>query len=88
MFEGLFEPIKQQLNCLQFNHLNDVNQNYTDHFKDSMSYSWNSAKGAFYFFCHGIYPDAFKTNGSETITDLNNVIQRKMSNINDNNCNN
>jgi hypothetical protein len=30
---------------------------------------------------HGIYPDAFETNGSDTIVNLNSILQNKIKNI-------
>lgn len=65
-----------------FNHLESVGQNYTEHFNDSMSYSWTSLKSSFYFFVHGIYPDVFETSGSNTIIELNNQIKEKLDNLN------
>lgn len=73
------------LNSRQFTHLNSVNQSYTTHFNDSMKYSWMSLKSSFYFFCHGFYPDAFETRGSDTIVDLNSIIQDKMNQIREHN---
>lgn len=64
-----------------FRHLDYVNQNYSEHLKDSMSYSWESLKGSFYFFCHGIYPDIFEKNGSETIHFLDERLQKKFEEI-------
>lgn len=77
-------PIRNTLNSQHFNHLESVGQNYTEHFSDSMNYSWNSLKSSFYFFCHGFYPDVFETSGSKTILDLSSVIQDKLNKINEN----
>lgn len=60
-----------------FKHLEFANQSYFEHFRDSLFYCGISLKGAFYFFCHGIWPDSFQQNGSETIHDLNNIIYEK-----------
>lgn len=78
-------PVMTTLTPKPFNHLESVGQTYNQHFNDSMKYSWMSLKSSFYFFCHGFYPDIFETRGSETITDLNAIIQNKMFQINDNN---
>ena len=51
----------------QFKHLQELNITYTEHFKNSMSYSIQSLKASFYFFIHAIYPDVYLTNGSNTI---------------------
>jgi len=60
-----------------FKHLEFANQSYFEHFRDSLFYCGISLKGAFYFFCHGIWPDSFQQNGSETIHDLSNIIYEK-----------
>ena len=61
----------------QFKHLGEVNQNYTEHFKDSIKYSWIALKGSFYFLCHAIYPDSFEKSGSETIHFLDERLKQK-----------
>jgi len=76
-------PIKNTLNNQHFNHLESVGQSYTEHFSDSMNYSWKSLKSSFYFFAHGIYPDVFEKSGSDTILDLKNIIQDKLDKINE-----
>jgi len=83
-YNYISKPIKNFLNSHNFNHLNSVNQTYTEHFSDSMNYSWNSLKSSFYFFVHAIYPDIYKTSGSKTILDLSSVIQNKLNKINKN----
>jgi hypothetical protein len=60
-----------------FKHLQFANQSYFEHFQDSLFYCGISLKSAFYFFCHGIWPDSFQQNGSETIHDLSNIIYEK-----------
>jgi hypothetical protein len=50
-----------------------------------MKYSWSAFKGSFYFFAHGFYPDAFETNGSDTIDNLNSILQNKIKNIKERN---
>lgn len=60
-----------------FKHLEFANQNYFEHFKDSIFYCGVSLKSAFYFFCHAIWPDSFQQNGSETIHNLSFVISEK-----------
>lgn len=62
-----------------FKHLQIINQTYCCHFCDCMCYSWSSLKSSFYFFLHGIYPDIFQHNGSETILELNDKIRQKYS---------
>jgi hypothetical protein len=76
-------PIKKTLNTQHFNHLESVGQTYTEHFSDSMNYSWTSLKSSFYFFCHGFHPDIFETRGSSTIIDLSSVIKDKLNKINE-----
>lgn len=78
----IFCHVKNTLTPKPFTHLESVGQTYTEHFNDSMNYSWRSLKSSFYFFVHGIYPDVFETSGSNTIIDLNNTIQEKLDKIN------
>lgn len=77
----IINPIKTTLNSQKSTHLESVSQTYTEHFSDSMYYSWSSFKGSFYFFAHGIYPDAFETNGSDSINNLNSILQNKIKHI-------
>lgn len=67
---------------MKFQHLEDVNQSYTVHFKDAMKYSWCSFKCSIYFFIHSLYPDVLKTKGSKDIKKLNEIIQFKLSQLN------
>jgi len=62
-----------------FNHLHFIGQTYTEHFSDSMNYSWISLKSSFYFFVHAIYPDIFITSGSKNILNLSHIIQKKIN---------
>jgi hypothetical protein len=61
----------------QFKHLQELNITYTEHFKNSMSYSIQSLKASFYFFIHAIYPDAFEFDGSRQIRYLNELLSTK-----------
>jgi hypothetical protein len=80
---GLTLFIKKLINYfLHFKHLDSVGQSYTVHFCDSISYSWYSFKSAFYFFCHSFYPDVFDRKGSDTIFQLNSMIEKKIDKIN------
>jgi hypothetical protein len=58
-------------------HLEKNKQTYFEHFKDSICYSGQAFKASFYFFIHGFVPEAFQTNGSDTIFYLNNTIKTK-----------
>lgn len=60
-----------------FKHLAFANQDYFEHFGDSIKYCGTSLKGAFYFFCHAVWPDIFQQNGSETIHQLSSTISDK-----------
>jgi len=75
----MFTFLKDFINSKRFNHLDTVGQTYTEHFSDSMSYSFESFKGSFYFFIHAIYPDVFTTAGSSTILNLSENIEYKLS---------
>ena len=67
----------ESYNEIFFKHLDKVNQTYFEHLVDSMGYCGRALRSAFYFACHGIYPDIFETKGSETILELNNEIVEK-----------
>lgn len=62
---------------MKFKHLEENNQSYLEHFKDSMSYSFTSLKCSGYFFIHAFFPDIFTDNGSSNIENLNSIIRRK-----------
>jgi hypothetical protein len=80
---GLLLIIKKLINYfLHFEHLDSVGQSYTEHFSDSICYSWYSLKSAFYFFCHSIYPDVFERKGSDNLFKLNSMIEKKIDKIN------
>jgi hypothetical protein len=66
----MFRFVLAFLNSRKFNHLDVVGKTYTEHFSDSISYSWKCCKSSFYFLVHAIYPDIFKTSGSDTILNL------------------
>lgn len=79
---GLLLFIKKLINYFfHFEHLDFVGQSYTDHFSDSICYSWYSFKSAFYFLCHSFYPDIFERKGSDTLFKLNSMIEKKMDKI-------
>jgi hypothetical protein len=57
-----------------FNHLNENECSYIDHFTNALKYSSISLKASFYFFIHAIFPDFYIDNGSKTINSLNKII--------------
>lgn len=59
-----------------FHHLRKVNQNYIEHFYNSLSYSLTSSKASFCFLVHAIYPDIFTTTGSNLIQNLHQELQK------------
>ncbi len=65
---------------MRFQHLEDINQTYFQHFQDAFYYSINSLKASIYFFIHGIYPDIFTSAGSDTIFNINGQIIEKYKN--------
>lgn len=69
--------MKEVFRSLKSHHLQSVGQAYAEHFSDSMTYSLQSLKSSFYFFCHALYPDCFETSGSRTIAKLNSDIGAK-----------
>lgn len=48
-------------------HLKEKKLGYFKHMKHAFKLSIESLKATLYFFIHGIYPDVFKTSGSEKI---------------------
>lgn len=62
---------------MNFEHLDTAQQCYTEHFKDSFSYSWTAFKSSFYFFIHAVWPNAYQYKGSQTIHKLNTKLQNK-----------
>jgi len=56
---------------MPFEHLNQVKKSYLSHLGDAFSLSLKSLQIAGIFFIHGIYPDIFKTTGSDYIDALN-----------------
>lgn len=67
--------------CMKFTHLEAVQQTYLEHLSDAWSYSLESIMAAFYFFLHGLCPDMFVNNGSETIARINTTIEVKVKNM-------
>jgi hypothetical protein len=65
-----------------FNHLKQVKQSYLEHFQDGTIYCYLSLKASFYFFIHSIWPDIYEYNGSETISELNNILNEKKRKLN------
>lgn len=62
---------------MTFKHLQDVDQSYFEHLKDSLYYCYLSLKASYYFLLHGIYPDIYTSAGSRQIYDLYIVILEK-----------
>ena len=51
-------------------HLDDNNQTYFEHIRDSWSYSFRSLKSSIYFFFHGLMPFTFEHAGGDEINEL------------------
>ena len=64
-----------------FEHLQKVKQNYFEHFFDGIYYCRISLKASFYFFIHSLWPDLFEFDGSNTIKQLNNILEDKKRQI-------
>lgn len=58
-------------------HLKYAKQTYYRHFRDSIKYCKLSLKASFYFFIHSICPDIYTTHGSNTISELHDMINLK-----------
>lgn len=59
---------------MQFHHLDTAEQSYLTHLSKNMKYALVSMKASFMFFVHGIWPDAFVYDASETLINLNHEI--------------
>jgi len=64
-----------------FKHLEKVNQNYFEHFFDSINYFFYSIKASYFFLIHSIYPDFYETAGSQQIYELYILILDKYKKI-------
>ena len=62
-------------------HLQKVKQGYYEHFFDAIYYCGISLKASFYFFIHSLFPDLFEFDGSNTIKQLNNILEKKKQKI-------
>ena len=68
---------------MQFSHLIHSKQNYIEHFLDSISYSRKALKAVWFFTIHSFLPDCYEYNGSNCIKELNDILQDKLSKIQD-----
>lgn len=66
---------------MQFKHLIHAKQGYLEHFVDSISYSGKAFKAFWYFTIHAFWPEWYIKNGSDCIKDLNDILQEKLSKI-------
>lgn len=69
---------------MKFQHLENNEQKYGQHFKEAMHYSCESFKCSIYFLIHAIWPDRFKTKGSKNLNKLTDEIKDKYTKINNN----
>ena len=60
----------------KFKHLEIVNQTYSEHLRDALTYSFISFKCSIFFILHGLYPDSFVST-STMINTLHHRIQDK-----------
>ena len=63
---------------MEFKHLKYAKQSYFEHFKDSTKYVKLGLKATFYFGVHSVYPDLYEHQGSDTIKELNDLLQEKI----------
>ncbi len=70
-----------------FKHLKKVNQNYFEHFADSIKYFYYSMKASYFFLIHSLYPDFYETAGSQQIYELYMIILDKYKKIENNKVN-
>ena len=66
---------------MKFDHLEENEQTYFAHFKDAISYSFESFKCSVYFLIHAIWPDTLEKKGSAKISKLHEKIKNKYENI-------
>ena len=66
-----------------FRHLEEIRQNYIEHMKDALRYSFMAGKASICFMIHAIYPDILVCDGSETIRSLYQIIEEKKRKINE-----
>lgn len=66
---------------MQLTHLQRANQNYFEHFLDSIKYSSKALKAVWFFTVHAFLPDCYERNGSDTIKELNDFLQDKISKL-------
>jgi hypothetical protein len=59
-------------------HLQEANQTYFQHFKDSIGYSFTSLKCSFYFAVHAFFPGMCQSSGSTAVKELNETLQKKL----------
>jgi hypothetical protein len=59
-----------------FNHLLHVDKGYFEHMYHAMHFCALSARAAFYFFFHGLYPDVFVSSGSQQIQELADLLEK------------
>jgi len=57
-----------------FKHLEITEEGYLSHLKKNCKYALVSMKASFMFFIHGIWPDVFVYDASETLINLNHEI--------------
>lgn len=57
-------------------HLEEINQNYFEHMKHALFYSTESTKASFYFLIHAFLPWVFVNDGSQTVSKLQDSINR------------
>ena len=61
----------------EFNHLQDVNETYFEHFKFAMGMALRLLWGGTCIAIHAVLPFAFVSNGSETIKKCYSIITEK-----------
>lgn len=51
-------------------HLEDVGETYFEHFGHAVSFSWCMFKTGFAVLIHAVFPETFKTTGSDAVNRL------------------
>jgi hypothetical protein len=64
---------------MNFKHLDENDQTYFEHFKESIYYSYISFKSSMCFLIHAFWPDLYVKSGSSNINKLDKQIKQKYS---------
>ena len=61
----------------QSDHLDNIDQTYSDHAKDALQISGSMFLTGFKMLVHAVYPDLFTTSASDFVENLSNQLNNK-----------